>query len=95
MNIVFLTKSYSEFPWTQSQFGMSNKYRVVAETEQVNVWVFFPLVKEEQNWFTLWGSVSNTVTVLKNNTDFYLFAFDPRNYFLYQKCLFISHSICR
>lgn len=43
INVVFLTKLYSEYPWIQSQFGMNNKYRVFAETEQANALIFFLL----------------------------------------------------
>lgn len=41
MKVVFFTKSYSEFPWTQSKFGVNSKYRVFAEKEQANVLGFF------------------------------------------------------
>jgi len=56
---------------------MNNKYRLFAETEQMPGF-FSPLVKEEQSWFALCGSVFHILTVLKNNTGFYLSAFDPK-----------------
>lgn len=51
IKVIFLTKSYSEFPWTQSKSGMSNKYRVL-EKNNKQMSFFPPVIKEEQSWFT-------------------------------------------